>query len=88
MPKRPDFDPVETERGWMVSIPPGMTAAGKRVRKYFQTEPKAKAFAASVRASHNSGIRGSMISASLALQAAVAPTLARPRRNRPAVVLE
>jgi integrase len=49
-----------------------MTASGKRARKYFPTETAAKRFAASVRASHASGVRGAMISASLALQAAEA----------------
>lgn len=49
-----------------------MTASGKRARKYFPTLAAAKRFAASVRASHASGLRGSMISASLALQAAEA----------------
>lgn len=72
MAKRPDFEPWESDRGWVVNVPASMSVAGKRVRKYFPTEPKALKFAASVRAAHNSGIRGSMISASLALQAAEA----------------
>lgn len=75
MARRPDFEPVETSRGWMVSVPPSMSADRKRVRKYFPTQPKAAKFAASVRTAHNSGMRGSMISASLALQAAEAERL-------------
>jgi len=49
-----------------------MTASGARRRKYFPTLVKAQKFSASVRASHAAGVRGSMISASLALQAAEA----------------
>jgi integrase len=72
MAKRPDFEPLESARGWVVNVPSSMTASGKRARKYFPTETAAKRFAASVRASHASGVRGAMISASLALQAAEA----------------
>ena len=72
MAKRPDFEPLESNRGWVVNVPKTMTTTGKRARKYFPTLAAAKKFAASVRASHASGLRGSMISASLALQAAEA----------------
>ena len=72
MAKRPDFEPLESARGWVVNVPSSMTASGKRARKYFPTETAAKRFAASVRASHAGGVRGAMISASLALQAAEA----------------
>lgn len=72
MAKRPDFEPWESDRGWVVNIPKSMSVSGKRSRKYFASETKAKTYAASVRASHTSGIRGLMISASLALQAAEA----------------
>lgn len=72
MAKRPDFEPSESARGWVVNIPKSMSVSGKRARKYFVSETKARTYAASVRASHNSGVRGSMISASLALQAAEA----------------
>jgi integrase len=46
-----------------------MTATGKRVRKVFLTEPAAEKYAGKLRASHNSGVRGGMISATLAAQA-------------------
>lgn len=72
MAKRPDFLPLETPRGWCVNVPSSMTASGARRRKYFPTLAKAEKFAASVRASHGAGVRGSMISASLALQASEA----------------
>lgn len=75
MAKRPDFEPWESERGWVVNIPKSMSASGNRARKYFANETKAKTYAASVRASHNSGIRGAMISATLALQAREAERL-------------
>ena len=72
MAKRPDFEQVESARGWVVNVPKTMTTTGKRARKYFTTEAAAKKFAAACRASHASGVRGSMIPASLALQAAEA----------------
>lgn len=72
MAKRPDFEPWESDRGWVVNVPASMSVAGKRARKYFASETKARTYAASLRASHNSGIRGAMISASMALQAAEA----------------
>lgn len=72
MAKRPDFEPWESDRGWVVNVPKSMSVSGKRARKYFTSETKARTYAASVRASHNSGVRGAMISASLALQAAEA----------------
>jgi integrase len=72
MAKRPDFEPWESERGWVVNVPASMSATGKRSRKYFGSETKAKSFAASVRASHGAGLRGAMIPAALALQAAEA----------------
>ena len=72
MAKRPDFEPLESPRGWVVNVPKSMTTTGQRARKYFPTEKAAKKFAAACRASHASGVRGSMIPASLALQAAEA----------------
>lgn len=69
MAKRPDFEPWESAKGWVVNVPPSMTAAGKRSWKYFQSETAAKKFAQSALASHSTGIRGSVISATVALQA-------------------
>jgi hypothetical protein len=78
MAKRPDFEPWESERGWVVNVPASMSATGKRSRKYFGSETKAKSFAASVRASHGAGLRGAMIPAALALQAAEAARVLEP----------
>jgi len=72
MPRRPDFEPYESPRGWVVNVPASMSADGTRSRKYFQSKTEAKTYAASLRSSHNSGLRGAMISATLALQAAEA----------------
>jgi integrase len=69
MPKRPDFEPFQRGDRWVISIPPSMTATGKRVRKIFVTKTAAEKFGAKYRASHASGVRGSVISATLAIQA-------------------
>lgn len=55
-----------------MSIPAGMTAAGKRRRKYFSGKTAAEKFASSLRGSHGSGLRSSMIPVALAHQAAEA----------------
>jgi len=68
----PKFIPVETDAGWMVSIPASMSSTGQRIRKFFPTKTKAAAYAATVRSAHSAGMRGSMISATLANQAAAA----------------
>ena len=46
-----------------------MTATGERVRKVFPNKTDAERYASKVRASHNSGMRAGMISATLANQA-------------------
>jgi hypothetical protein len=33
MPKRPNFTPILTDQGWMVSIPPTLSGSGKRERQ-------------------------------------------------------
>jgi len=78
MPKRPDFLPVKTKAGWMVSVPPGMTADGKRVRKFFADEKAAKKYAGTMRASHSSGVRGALIDAATGMQAAEAMRILEP----------
>jgi len=75
MPRRPDFEPAKTSSGWMVSIPPTLTANGKRTRKFFPDEAKAKKYAGTMRAAHNSGVRGSLIPAVVAREAAEAVKL-------------
>lgn len=78
MPKRPDFQPYPSGNRWMVSIPPSMTATGARVRKSFKTEGAAEKFAGKQRAAHNTGIRGSVISATLANEATEAQKILAP----------
>lgn len=69
MARIPEFNAVETPRGWMVSIPAAMTATGQRKRKYFPGKTAAEKFAASLRQQHTAGMRGSLIPLSLANQA-------------------
>lgn len=62
----------------MVSIPPAMTADGKRVRRFFSDKRKAEKLAGSLRHQHHSGMRGSVIPAELAFQAAAAVKVLAP----------
>jgi integrase len=52
----------------MVSVPPAMSATGKRIRRFFADSKKAEKFGASVRAKHTAGSRG-LLTAELAMQA-------------------
>jgi integrase len=78
MAKRPQFEPIETLKGWMVSVPPMMSGNGERSRKYFPKESDAKAFAASLRRQYHQGERGGVIPHALALMAAQAAELLEP----------
>lgn len=70
MPRTPSFAVIETPKGWMVSVPPAMSASGKRVRKYHKTKTKAEEQAKSLRAYYQKGHRAGLISATLAMEAA------------------
>ena len=72
MPKRPSFTPIETISGWMVSVPPSMSANGKRERKFFSKDTEAKKFAATLSGQYTRGQRGGIVDAGLARQAAEA----------------
>ncbi len=72
MSQTPQFSVLETVDGWMVSLPKSMTATGMRVRKFFDTKTAANRYAASCRSSYHEGIRGAVVPATLALQAAEA----------------
>jgi hypothetical protein len=72
MARSPKFNVVETPKGWMVSIPAAMNAAGRRQRKYFPGKTAAEKFASSMRRQHGTGLRSSMIPVALAHQAAEA----------------
>jgi len=49
MPKRPQFAFRKTARGWLVNIPPTVSASGERERCYFKTRDLAKDHAAKLR---------------------------------------
>lgn len=72
MPKRPDFDPYPQGLRWIVNVPPSMTADGERHRKTFKSQADAQRFASKLRATYGSGLRGNLIPAALAIQAAEA----------------
>jgi integrase len=78
MAKRPQFDPIQTTSGWMVSVPASMSASGKRSRKYFPKESAANSFAASLRRQYHQGERGGVIPHALALDAAAAIAILEP----------
>jgi len=78
MARRPDFVPVETTKGWMVSVPGGMTATGKRRRRFFGDKTAAEKFGARMRGAHAAGERGGLMPAELALQAATAARILEP----------
>ena len=72
MARAPKFKVIETPKGWMVSIPKAMSSTGERKRKYFTGKTEAEKFAATLRKSHSTGLRGGMIPVMLAHQAAEA----------------
>lgn len=78
MPARPKFNAVATPRGWVVSIPDGMSKSGTRERRRFAIEKDAKEFAARLRDQYHAGQRGGLIPLALALQAQEAADLLAP----------
>ena len=66
------LQPLETPSGWMVSVPASMSGERKRTRKFFPDKTTAEKYAASLRSAYAKGHRGSLISHSLAVQAAEA----------------
>jgi len=74
----PAFVPIETEKGWMVSVPANMSAQGKRQRKFFKEPKDAEKFAAGLRSKFRIGQRGGLISFDLSTQAAEAEKLMAP----------
>ena len=75
MPRTPSFKIIPTPKGFMISVPPSMTASGKRVRKYFPTTTEAKKFSAKLMASYRAGHRSGIISTSLAVEAKEAASI-------------
>lgn len=72
MPIRAEFQPFQRGEKWIVSLPPSMTPTGRRVRRVFMDKRSAETFGAKMRAAHAAGVRGTVISATLANQAAEA----------------
>jgi integrase len=69
MAKVAQYVPISTPYGWMVSIPPKLAASGKRTKKYFKTPTEAEKFAKGLRAKHEAGLRGGIVSATVAAEA-------------------
>lgn len=78
MPKRPKFEPVETSKGWMVSVPSNMTSGQNRVRRYFQKKSDAVALSRDLRSKYHEGARGGLIPHELAVMAGAAAELLEP----------
>jgi len=79
MPKRPNFTPILTDQGWMVSIPPTLSGSGKRERHFYGVdEQAAKKAAGKLRTQYANGQRGGIISHDLAVMAAKAQKLLDP----------
>jgi hypothetical protein len=79
MGRRAEFAPVKTEDGWMVSVPAGMSATGRRVRRFFGDDyRKAQRFAAQIKSAYHLGQRGNLIPGALALDAAAAAQILEP----------
>ncbi len=72
MPKRPDFKAIETESGWMISVPPSMSSTGKRERRFFEEPSHAEVFAKKLRGKYARGERGVVIDTAGASDAAEA----------------
>ncbi len=76
MPKQPSFKPIpDAKKGWMVSIPAGMTGNGARERRFFKDAKDAEKFASTLRGQYAKGQRGAIIDSGLARMAAEAAKL-------------
>jgi integrase len=79
MPKQARFRPIKTDRGWMLSIPPKISASGNRERYFYKSKEAALAEATKLRERCQTfGNQASAISPSLAEQAFAAETLLDP----------
>jgi integrase len=78
MPKRPDFEPIETPDGWCVNVPASMSAKGRRERRFFADRKAAERFGGSMRRKFAEGHRGALLPADVAMQAAEAFRLLEP----------
>jgi integrase len=79
MPRRPELQATESSNGWMISIPPTMTATGKRERKFFGDDKRAaERFAAGLRRRYDLGQRGTLLDPVTAIAAAEAVKILAP----------
>lgn len=78
MAKAPQFAPLLTPSGWMVSVPESMAGDGRRERRFFKEEKDALKFAKELRSKYHRGERGGVIPYSLAIQAEEAQELLEP----------
>jgi len=76
------MEAVLTTRGWMVSVPPGLSPDGRRRRHYFGPDDagkkKAEKFAARMQAVWHKGERGALLPAAEAVMAAEAIRMLAP----------
>ena len=78
MAKHPQFKPLLTPSGWMVSIPKSMAGSGSREKRFFKEEKHALVFAKKLSSQYHQGLRGGVIPYALALRAAEAQELLEP----------
>lgn len=78
MARPAEFNIVETQKGWCLSVPQSMAGDGKRRRKFYRTKTAATDAAAKLKAAHREGQRGSVLSATVAVQAAEALRILEP----------
>ncbi|RYD66207.1 MAG: hypothetical protein EOP83_05595 [Verrucomicrobiaceae bacterium] len=79
MPRRPQLEVVETEKGFKVDVPATLSASGKRERFFYADEKAARKHAAGVRkAYHDRGTHAGTISPALAEEAVKALALLEP----------
>ena len=78
MPKRPNFEPSHTPKGFVVNLPSSISATGSRERKFFADKKEALKFAAGMRAKYHAGERSGVISKSASMDAAEAMRILLP----------
>lgn len=69
MPKRPEFVPVLTDKGWRVTVSPMMSPTGKKLRKFFPDEKAADRYAQRIRGQYHRGERGINLATDVAADA-------------------
>jgi len=75
MARPAEFKTRKTPDGWVVSIPQDLSADRKRHRQFFRTRELAEAKISELKQSYKSGVRGSALTANVAIMAAEAIAL-------------